>query len=359
MFSGRIFDLRSSRSYITEDGANRLTLNSGSASYNFTTKDQTSEMVVRELAQRSTSTIIEEPLPPIPSPSSSGSASPSIQQRPIPSPRSPITNGTLPPLHRGLSRRCGQPPASLDTPPFFYDQLKQPVPVKSLQRAVTRQPTRFIYDDEALLREAGIETNREQYRRTVNHKMNLLTKQPSKRLSRFMYSVCRDEHEYQALIRNDENPIDHYSQEAIYSVPKLTEAKNSEESIEKTLYKILQRIQENKTCFIDTPDSCPLELTSDERKKFCLRLEFIDVDLLSGGWKEFASEIIRLDNDDLTLIDEFAAKYALPPVEVILEHWYNLALFDNERCRLPASKDTIKQVLRQMGKENLLHEMGW
>lgn len=106
---------------------------------------------------------------------------------------------------------------------------------------------------------------------------------------------------------------------------------------------------------------CLLGLTAQERETLCWRLELAEFNVLTGfGWKSFASHLMDIMSDDLDMIDEFSCKYRYQVVEVVLDHWYKLCTIGSPKCRRsPAIKSTIKGVLVDMDRINLLHNLGW
>lgn len=242
---------------------------------------------------------------------------------------------TLPPVPKRpeedpvISRRCGSPPTSLDLQPFFYTSLMTTIPAPGQVKPPKRKP------------------------------------QPvSQRLNDFYIKVCKNESDYQTLIRPDipnGEPAKNYThvdhdEEPIYKIPDLNpELPDSGLIVESALYSIMDRFNRTKQKFLE---NCPLGFTKDERRKFCLRLEYLEHDI-DIDWKVFSEKVVDFSYDDLTLIDEFSCRHAIPPMEIVLEYWHSLYVSGSPKCLKSASKETVIDILRELRREQFLHQMGW
>ena len=142
------------------------------------------------------------------------------------------------------------------------------------------------------------------------------------------------------------------------SLPDIPSTDFDKDNVESTFAGFLKKIVKNT--FQPEPESCPIGLSRKERDCFCWRLDLIEYDIVKGpGWKEFATHVMELDNDDLEMIDEFSCKYKCQVVEVVLDHWHKLDKVKSAKCKQAATKSTIIKVLNEMQKTALLKELQW
>lgn len=279
-----------------------------------------------------------------------------VNRRPLP--RRPSTPPTPQPRFRSLDNSsCGTPPTTLDECPFFFEEMKIKLCKPTLERKKTIYDQSFMPEFDAKAKLA-----------VMRHKNKILANKPSDRLSAFLKDVCQNESDYQALIqRRNVEVTDDYQTDAIYDIPRLNPATTTipKVQVESTLYQIMDRIHKTQwrpfsqsrlnMCFVEI---CPFGMTQEDRCKFCLRLELLEHDQ-SMDWKIFAECVMNVSNDDLTLIDEFGARHAVPPVEIVLEHWYNLSQIDRRLCKETADLSSIIKVLKMKDRVQLIKEMGW
>lgn len=257
-----------------------------------------------------------------------------------------------------VSRSCGLPPATLDEPPFFYDELTKPVPVN------TNPPGRVnpimvgpAVEIDTKLKAVGIgDADRDI---VYSHRQAIRRMEPSVRFNKFIKSVYQDK-QYETLFKrvttSNDGLNDTYGVEpSIYDIPLVDCPADNNESVEHTIHNILQRLRDKRHVFLNKE----FGLSMEEWEKFTLRLEFTETDMKSGGWKDFAVEVVLLEPDDLRLIDEVCARHGLSILVVMLEHWHYLHVLGSRKCLKEASKESIIFVLRKLSKRNLLDLLGW
>ncbi|KAF6025734.1 hypothetical protein EB796_015985 [Bugula neritina] len=131
------------------------------------------------------------------------------------------------------------------------------------------------------------------------------------------------------------------------------------DNVERTFGEFLKKILKY-TFNPDAEPDCPLGMTREEREKFCFQLHLNEFDIIQGpGWKTFTNKVMHIGAEDIKMIDEFSMRYKCQVVEVVLDHWYKLDNMKSYKSKVPACKQSIIEVLKEMERFNLLSLLHW
>ena len=135
-----------------------------------------------------------------------------------------------------------------------------------------------------------------------------------------------------------------------------TTLSEKEDSVESTIAELFGSGDQSQPVAADLPG-----VSTEARETLCVRLDLAEPVDHKPGWQAFATKIMDISYDDITLFDECRCQYwyVINIMELVLYHWAKLYRLKSPKCLLTPEKDSIKNVLIQMEKIDLIHKLKW
>lgn len=269
----------------------------------------------------------------------------SIQHRPLPDTPIPESAPPLPPartnrVQSAPNLQYGRPRNTKPEAPKSNPLLKLIPGLLDLDEVVKPLQAHQYFEDIYIrgIRILGENPDPQHANNYNNHKTDTVKKGSYVRFEEFLENVHvkpDDVELSQDYLPRLSTPNRHCPSDNIYT----------SDSVDNTLMMMLNRLPSYSD---QNYRPCPLGMSRQEREKFCLRLDFTGNSVMIGrGWKLLAQKVIDIDTDDMSLIENFSYQYRYPVVEVLLEHWYKLYTLPSPKCLLPATRQTIIDILTQ------------